>query len=385
MSSWRFIAATTFSLVAGLLAMITASTGGVAAEINVLDVPTSPIKVVQIKGPIVEGDGDKFDQLTDGMERATIILASSGGLIREALQMGAAIRMSNYATMVVPDGRCYSACALIWVSGARRYMSASSQIGFHAAYRKENGQYKEVGLANAEIGSFLTHLGLRIEAIRFFTKAGPDDFLMLTPARARELGIEIFEQDGTAVLSPKDAPTVDTYADRFLAFGLLEGRCVRLLGLELSALENGARDAFDRGNELVGSEKWIDVWTLLIDKMKADLNSEGVTQVCLTAEAKLRSDGLPTGVTGPSYDCKRAATPTELAMCKDRDLWAKDRAIDAIYFWIREGVDAPTRQQVLAVQRAWLADRNSCGADTSCLHEVYDRRLADLKMIELPS
>ncbi|CCV11664.1 hypothetical protein MESS4_330213 [Mesorhizobium sp. STM 4661] len=37
---------------------------------------------------------------------------------------------------------------------------------------------------------------MRIEAIRFFRIAGPNDFLMLTPERARALGIEVFEQDG---------------------------------------------------------------------------------------------------------------------------------------------------------------------------------------------
>jgi hypothetical protein len=67
-------------------------------------------------------------------------------------------------------------------------MSPDSQIGFHAAYIQEAGEYRESGVANAEIGSFLTHLGLRIEAIRFFTIAGPKDFRLLTPDKARELG-----------------------------------------------------------------------------------------------------------------------------------------------------------------------------------------------------
>ncbi|KUL92579.1 hypothetical protein DK26_28330, partial [Bosea sp. WAO] len=57
----------------------------------------------------------------------------------------------------------------IVAAGARRYMFKTSRIGFHAAYRTRNGQAQESGMGNAEIGSFLTHLGLRIEAIRYFT------------------------------------------------------------------------------------------------------------------------------------------------------------------------------------------------------------------------
>ena len=62
----------------------------------------------------------------------------------------------NFATMVLPDEECASACALIWISSYRRYMSASSKIGFHAAYTTVDGKPRETGMGNAEIGSYLT-------------------------------------------------------------------------------------------------------------------------------------------------------------------------------------------------------------------------------------
>jgi hypothetical protein len=355
----------------------------VAADIQLLDIPGQPIQLISIKGEITDGDGVKFYKLVDGIERASVILESPGGLVREALQIGAEIRMRNFATMVLPDTECYSACGLIWVSGARRYMSQSSQIGFHAAYREENGEYRESGVANAEMGSFLTHLGLRIEAIRFFTTAGPANFLLLTPEHARALGIEVFEQSGFDVTTPLDAPTVDTYADRFVSFAFLKSRCAVLFDADVEAIDRAAKTAFNEGNRMVGPDEWVDLWMPMLDRVKAEIESKGALMLCLETEAHLRSQGQPTGVDGPSYACAEAATPTELAMCKDEDVWAKDRAMSSIYFWIRDNVEPATKKQILLVQRNWLKERNACGNDTACLHSVYDSRLEDLKGIEL--
>jgi hypothetical protein len=133
-----------------------------AAEMEKIDLPEIDVPLISLRGPIERGDGDKFSNLASGLPRASVILRSPGRLLKEALQIGATIRMSGFSTMVAADQECFSACGLIWVSGVRRYMSDSSLIGFHAAYREENGEYRESGVANAEIGSYLTHLGLRI-------------------------------------------------------------------------------------------------------------------------------------------------------------------------------------------------------------------------------
>ena len=126
----------------------------------------------------------------------TVTLESPGGIVKDALEIGAEIRIRNYATMVSADAGCYSACALIWVAGARRYMDPTSKIGFHAVYREEAGELRESGMGNAEVGSFMTHLGLRVKAIRYFTFAGPKDFLLLSPDMARNDAEAICEAIG---------------------------------------------------------------------------------------------------------------------------------------------------------------------------------------------
>lgn len=389
------IIATTTSLGGGMLgtnwlgllvsAVLCSVTVAKAAEIEKIDLPGIDVPLISLRGPIEQGDGDKFSKLAEGLHRASVILKSPGGLVKEALQIGAIIRMSGFSTMVAADQECFSACGLIWVSGVRRYMSDTSLIGFHAAYREENGEYRESGVANAEIGSFLTHLGLRIEAIRYFTTAGPNDFLLLTPERARMLGIDTYKVDGGNITTPSANPTVDIYADRFVSYSLLQSRCAPFLQPDLVKVKEAHETAFAEGNKLVGADKWIDLWTPLLDEVKADLSKKGALLLCIETEAHLRGQGLQTGVDGPSFSCAAASTPTEVTMCRSPELWAKDRAMNSIYMWVRTNVEKSVRKRLLEVQRRWLKDRDNCGGDAACLNAVYDRRLNELREIDLPS
>jgi len=356
-----------------------------AAEIEKIDLPGVAVPLISLRGPIEQGDGETFAKLTDGLDRASVILKSPGGLVKEALQIGATIRMSGFSTMVAADQECFSACGLIWVSGVRRYMSDTSLIGFHAAYREENGEYRESGVANAEIGSYLTHLGLRIEAIRYFTAAGPDDFLLLTPDRARMLGIETYRVYGGNIITPSANPTVDVYADRFVSYSLLQSRCTPFLQPDPIAVKRAHEATFAEGSKLVGSDKWIELWTPLLDQAKSQLNEKGALLLCIETEAHLRGQGQETGIDGPSFPCAAAATPTELSLCQTPELWAKDRAMNSIYMWIRNNVEKSVRKRLLAVQRMWLKDRNDCGGDASCVNAIYDQRLNELRAIDLPS
>jgi uncharacterized protein YecT (DUF1311 family) len=358
---------------------------GSAAGIEKFDLPGVSIPLISIRGPIELGDGEKFETIVSGLDRATVILESPGGLVKEALQIGATIRLQNFATMVPAEKECFSACGLIWVSGVRRYMSETSQIGFHAAYREENGEYRESGVANAEIGSYLTHLGLRIEAIRYFTAAGPNDFLLLTPDRARMLGIETYNVDGANVVTPSAAPTVDVYADRFVSLSLLQSRCSPFLQPDIAALRRSQETVFAEGNKLVGPEKWIDLWSRLLEGVKSGLNDKGALLICIETEASLREQGQETGIYGPSFSCAAASTPTELSLCHQPELWAKDRAMNSIYMWVRNNVEKSVRKRLLEVQRSWLKDRDGCGGDARCLNAVYDQRLNELRAIDLPS
>ncbi|MBZ9873184.1 hypothetical protein LB542_20270 [Mesorhizobium sp. BR1-1-9] len=364
------------------LALVLISGSATAANIEFVG-SNGTVDVVSITGEIIQGDADRFYDLVQNRGSVLVILQSPGGLIEEALQIGARIRLNNYVTSVGANGECYSACGLIWVAGTRRYMSSTSKIGFHAAYTEENGQYKESGVANAEVGSYLTHLGLRIEAIRFFTVPGPTEMLLLSAESARALGIDVFEQDGGQVTTPQDAPTADIFADRFVSYTLLKSRCSGFFTPDEGVINQAIRQAFDEGNRIAGKENWISLWTPILEDVKSALKNRGALQVCLETAAFIADHGQPTGIGSPSFDCSKAGTATEMALCSDDRLWAKDRAMNAIYWYIRGYNNAKVRKALLANQREWLQHRNACGGNRDCLNKSYDDRFQLMKDVDV--
>ncbi|MFC3119513.1 lysozyme inhibitor LprI family protein [Jhaorihella thermophila] len=81
---------------------------------------------------------------------------------------------------------------------------------------------------------------------------------------------------------------------------------------------------------------------------------------------------------GPSFDCARATTPVENAICANPDLAALDQEIARLYGEARAtatGVEAATLR---AGQRSWLRQRDACGWDIPCLTAAMEARIATL-------
>lgn len=85
-----------------------------------------------------------------------------------------------------------------------------------------------------------------------------------------------------------------------------------------------------------------------------------------------------------SFPCSKATTPTEKAICADPALSTLDERLSASYRSALESLsgaspdEGPAGAAVKADQRAWLRERDSCGADTSCLRRAYEGRVAVL-------
>lgn len=88
------------------------------------------------------------------------------------------------------ESYCASACALAWLGGTKRFMSRSSRVGFHAAYRETSGVTTESGMGNALVGAYLNSLGLPTRAVAYITAAAPDSMQWLTQNDAISVGIE---------------------------------------------------------------------------------------------------------------------------------------------------------------------------------------------------
>jgi uncharacterized protein len=87
-----------------------------------------------------------------------------------------------------------------------------------------------------------------------------------------------------------------------------------------------------------------------------------------------------------SYECEKAGTPSEQAICASASLGRKDVIVATYYDLLlhlkpavpgmayRE-LDDTLRDQ----QRQFLATRNACGAKTSCLEQRHDERIMALR------
>lgn len=81
-----------------------------------------------------------------------------------------------------------------------------------------------------------------------------------------------------------------------------------------------------------------------------------------------------------SFNCAKASTATEKAICKNGQLSGLDSAVGAKYGQLRRLLGAGSAQwgSVSSEQRWWLGQRNSCGGAVGCLRVMYIQRVGDL-------
>jgi uncharacterized protein len=87
-----------------------------------------------------------------------------------------------------------------------------------------------------------------------------------------------------------------------------------------------------------------------------------------------------------SFDCAKAASPTEAAICREPSLGAKDIKMAAYYQLLEDAAPAWSgmayrefRDAERERQADWIAkQRDPCAGDLACLQQAYDARIAEL-------
>jgi hypothetical protein len=182
-----------------------------SADIELLE-ELDGVRVIAVAGDIVPADYESFTSAVTGVKSGIVILNSVGGSTGAAIQIGKFIRLRGYATAVVENGVCLSACAMIWLGGNPRFLHEKSILGFHASYVEKDGSAYETGAGNALVGAYYNSLGLSEEAIYYLTKAPPNQFVYVDPGTAEALGITILRlDDETQSASMKRLRFVDLY------------------------------------------------------------------------------------------------------------------------------------------------------------------------------
>ena len=89
----------------------------------------------------------------------------------------------------------------------------------------------------------------------------------------------------------------------------------------------------------------------------------------------------PRGAEAASFDCARATTPDELAVCRTPDLSSLDSEMGALFSAYQQmplgamGALNARREDA----QAFLRTRGACGGDVECLRGAYRTRLANLR------
>jgi hypothetical protein len=152
--------------------------------------PNAP-DLIEVLGELSRGDEAKFIEVAIKSADAIVVFHSGGGNLLAGIEIGKAIRLKGFSTLVPDDMHCASACALAWLAGRMRLMSDTARVGFHAVYTSEDGQTRVSSAGNALAGAYLNQLGLPTSAIIYITGAPPDGMQWLNFADAQRVGIEV--------------------------------------------------------------------------------------------------------------------------------------------------------------------------------------------------
>jgi hypothetical protein len=138
---------------------------------------------VRLSGPIKSGDLDRLKQALRELSSDrryspyTLCLNSNGGSYNEGVDIASFVLNNHMKTMIEEGAKCYSACALIFMSGGYRHegfhipyrkLHVRGELGFHAPYMigGAKGEY--------EVRDLYKSYRAAIQAIRDLVRLGRD-------------------------------------------------------------------------------------------------------------------------------------------------------------------------------------------------------------------
>ncbi len=82
----------------------------------------------------------------------------------------------------------------------------------------------------------------------------------------------------------------------------------------------------------------------------------------------------------PSYNCRHAGTRTEIMVCANPDLAARDRRMASVYYAAMANSDGVTRSRLRRSRDRFLARRESCASE-ACVAAAYEERVREIRQI----
>jgi uncharacterized protein len=88
---------------------------------------------------------------------------------------------------------------------------------------------------------------------------------------------------------------------------------------------------------------------------------------------------VPQPVLAASFDCAKAQTADEKAVCADHHLNDQDVEMAVLYTQLKPLLGMGARGDMEDAQAAWLKRREACGDDRACLTKAYQERVLQLR------
>jgi hypothetical protein len=183
--------------VVAVIFCINGSNPSLGADFNIVHTQDEP-DLITVVGDFAVGDEKKFIDVALTSQNALVAFQSPGGSLIAGIEIGKAIHLKGFATLVPENIQCASACALAWLGGRIRFMSNTAQVGFHAAYTRDEALSAVSAAGNALVGAYLNQLGLPSSAIVYITSAPPEGMQWLNFADAQRVGIDVKSANLTA-------------------------------------------------------------------------------------------------------------------------------------------------------------------------------------------
>ena len=145
--------------------------------------------VLVITGTIGRGASREFQKAVTRSRPGLVVLDGPGGYLGEALLIGGEIRRLGLSTAVAPNGRCASACAVVFLSGRVKYMGAGSNVGLHSASYPDGRASRE---GTDLMAGYLRSIGVPRAILRRMAQTSPNQIRWLSGRDRRALKIQSY-------------------------------------------------------------------------------------------------------------------------------------------------------------------------------------------------
>jgi hypothetical protein len=162
------------------------------ADFRVVERKTGKLELL-ISATITERDVKGLQELSAELERDsfTVYLASKGGDVLAAMQIGGLIRQNYGMTWIgypmtvahSSDAKCYSSCVLIFIAGVLRLMEPDGSVGLHRPYlasvpQSRQAVEKPVPLMLSQVKQYIAEMGITDNFYQQMVNTEPSQMLV---------------------------------------------------------------------------------------------------------------------------------------------------------------------------------------------------------------